>query len=144
MTRRSGSADLPLHGGRVPPWLGERMTRLGRVIAEAIVALEAVLATRTRADWTARFHAASVPCGSVRDVAEVLADPHLHAREMVGTLEHPTVGPLRVMGTPIKLSETPGSLRTPPPTLGQHTAAVLEELGYDREMIASLKAAGAI
>ncbi len=112
--------------------------------AELRTALEAVLATRTRADWTARFHAASVPCGSVRDVAEVLADPHLHAREMVGTLEHPTVGPTRVMGTPIKLSETPGSLRTPPPTLGQHTAAVLEELGYDREMIASLKAAGAI
>jgi formyl-CoA transferase/CoA:oxalate CoA-transferase len=111
---------------------------------ELRTALEAVLATRTRADWTARFHAASVPCGSVRDVAEVLADPHLHAREMVGTLEHPTVGPTRVMGTPIKLSETPGSLRTPPPTLGQHTAAVLEELGYDREMIASLKAAGAI
>ena len=112
--------------------------------AELRTALEAVLATRRRADWTARFHAASVPCGSVRDVAEVLADPHLHAREMVGTLEHPTVGPTRVMGTPIKLSETPGSLRTPPPTLGQHTAAVLEELGYDREMIASLKAAGAI
>jgi formyl-CoA transferase/CoA:oxalate CoA-transferase len=106
--------------------------------------LEAVLAARTRAEWTERFHAASVPCGSVRDVAEVLADPHLQAREMIGTLEHPTVGSTRVMGTPIKLSQTPGSIRTPPPTLGQHTAAVLEELGYDREMLASLKAAGAI
>jgi crotonobetainyl-CoA:carnitine CoA-transferase CaiB-like acyl-CoA transferase len=48
------------------------------------------------------------------------------------------------MGTPIKLSSTPGTLRTPPPTLGQHTAAVLEELGYDRETIARLKAASAI
>jgi len=106
--------------------------------------LEAVLAARTRADWTERFHAASVPCGSVRDVAEVLADPHLQAREMIGTLEHATLGPVRVMGTPIKLSQTPGSLRTPPPTLGQHTAAVLGELGYDQSMIASLKASGAV
>jgi crotonobetainyl-CoA:carnitine CoA-transferase CaiB-like acyl-CoA transferase len=48
------------------------------------------------------------------------------------------------MGTPIKLSATPGTLRTPPPTLGQHTAAVLTELGYDPETIARLKAAGAI
>ena len=111
---------------------------------ELRAALDEVLVTRTRADWTGRFHAASVPCGSVRDVAEVLADPQLHAREMVGILDHPTVGPTRVMGTPIKLSETPGTLRTPPPTLGQHTTAVLEELGYDQEMIASLKAAGAI
>jgi crotonobetainyl-CoA:carnitine CoA-transferase CaiB-like acyl-CoA transferase len=107
-------------------------------------ALEAALVTRTRADWTARFHDASVPCGAVRDVAEVLADPHLHAREMIATLDHPTVGPTRVMGTPIKLSDTPGTLRTAPPTLGQHTAAVLEELGYDRETIARLKAASAI
>jgi formyl-CoA transferase/CoA:oxalate CoA-transferase len=106
--------------------------------------LEAVLATRTRAEWIERFQAVSVPCGSVRDIAEVLADPQLQAREMIATLEHPTVGPTRAMGTPIKLSETPGTVRTPPPLLGQHTASVLEELGYDREMIASLKAAGAI
>jgi crotonobetainyl-CoA:carnitine CoA-transferase CaiB-like acyl-CoA transferase len=112
--------------------------------AELRAVLETVMATRTREDWTARFHAASVPCGSVRDVAEVLADPHLRAREMIGTLPHPTLGPTRVINTPIKLSQTPGSLRTAPPTLGQHTDAVLGELGYDQETIASLKAAGAI
>jgi len=106
--------------------------------------LEAIIATRTRAEWTVRFHAASVPCGSVRDVAEVLADPQLQAREMIGTLPHATLGPTRVINTPIKLSQTPGSLRTAPPTLGQHTDAVLAELGYDQGMIASLKAAGAI
>jgi len=49
-----------------------------------------------------------------------------------------------VIGTPIKLSATPGSIRTPPPTLGQHTEAVLRELGYDRDMIASLKASRAV
>jgi formyl-CoA transferase/CoA:oxalate CoA-transferase len=111
---------------------------------ELRAALEAVLATRSRAEWTARFHAASVPCGAVRDVAEVLADPQLQAREMIGTLPHPTVGAARVIATPIKLSQTPGTLRTAPPTLGQHTDAVLQELGYDREMVARLKASGAV
>ena len=112
--------------------------------AELRAVLERVMRTRTRAEWTARFHAASVPCGSVRDVAEVLADPHLHTREMIGTLPHASLGPTRVINTPIKLSQTPASLRSAPPTLGQHTETVLTELGYDREMIASLRAAGAI
>ncbi len=106
--------------------------------------LQRTMVTRTRAEWTQRFRAASVPCGAVRDVAEVLADPQLAAREMVATLDHPTAGPTRVIGTPIKLSDTPGSIRTPPPTLGQHTDAVLGELGYDQDMIASLKTSGAV
>ena len=106
--------------------------------------LERTLITRTRAEWTERFRAASVPCGAVRDVAEVLADPQIAARDMVATLAHPTAGATRVVGTPIKLSETPGSIRTPPPTLGQHTDAVLGELGYDHDMIASLKTSGAV
>ncbi len=106
--------------------------------------LARTLITRTRAEWTRRFRAASVPCGAVRDVAEVLVDPQIAARDMVATLEHPTAGPTRVIGTPIKLSDTPGSIRTPPPTLGQHTDAVLAELGYDRGMIDSLKTSGAV
>ena len=63
---------------------------------------------------------------------------------MVAELEHPTVGRARVIASPVKLSETPTSVRTPPPTLGQHTEIVLEELGYDRETRARLKAAGVI
>ena len=106
--------------------------------------LDRALAARTRAEWTERFRAAGVPCGAVRDVGEVLADPQIAARDMVATLEHPTAGATRVIGTPIKLSDTPGSVRTPPPTLGQHTDAVLGELGYDQKMIASLKTSGAV
>jgi formyl-CoA transferase/CoA:oxalate CoA-transferase len=107
-------------------------------------ALDEAFRSRTRVEWIARLRAASVPCGEVRDVAEVLADPHLAAREMIAAVAHPTVGPTRVIGTPIKLSGTPGSVRTPPPTLGQHTEAVMRELGYDTEAIDTLRASGAI
>jgi crotonobetainyl-CoA:carnitine CoA-transferase CaiB-like acyl-CoA transferase len=106
--------------------------------------LDRALTSRTRAEWTACFRTAGVPCGAVRDVGEVLADPQIAARDMVATLAHPTAGSTRVVGTPIKLSDTPASVRTPPPTLGQHTDAVLGELGYDQEMIASLKTSGAV
>ena len=63
--------------------------------------------------------------GAVRSVTEALADPQLAAREMIVPLEHLTAGPIRVLGTPLKLSETPASIRTPPPALGQHTATIL-------------------
>ena len=66
---------------------------------------------------------AGVPCGSVRDVAEVLQDPHLDARGMIQEVEHAAAGAVRVTGVPIKLSDTPGAVRTAPPTLGQHTDA---------------------
>jgi formyl-CoA transferase/CoA:oxalate CoA-transferase len=106
--------------------------------------LDAALKKRSRAEWVERLGAAGVPCGSVREVGEVLSDPQLAARQMIAELEHPTVGRTRVIASPVKLSDTPASVRTPPPTLGQHTTAVLEALGYDRTAIDGLKRAGVI
>ena len=80
------------------------------------------LAAETRAYWIERLTAAGVPCGSVRNLHELFADPQIAARAMVADLEHPAVGAMRVLGTPLKLSETAAAIRTPPPTLGQHTA----------------------
>ncbi len=106
--------------------------------------LDRVFVSRTRSEWLGVLRAAGVPCGSVRDVAEVIQDPQLAARAMIAELHHPTVGPIKVMGSPLKLSETPPSIRTPPPTLGQHSEAILMELGYDRQTIVALEGAGVI
>jgi formyl-CoA transferase/CoA:oxalate CoA-transferase len=106
--------------------------------------LAGALRTRTRDEWLTIFREVGVPSGSVRDVAEVLNDPHLKARAMVAELHHPTIGPIKVIGSPLKLSATPPSVRTPPPTLGQHRDSLLMELGYDREQIVAFQASGVI
>jgi crotonobetainyl-CoA:carnitine CoA-transferase CaiB-like acyl-CoA transferase len=102
------------------------------------------LRTQPRSSWIERLTAAGVPCGSVRNLQELFADPQMAAREMVAAIDHPTAGALQVLGTPIKLSQTPGVIRTPPPTLGQHTAAVLAEAGVSGEEVAALRSNGVV
>ena len=98
------------------------------------------LRTETRQSWIARLTAAGVPCGSVRDLEEVFSDPQLSARDMIASVDHATLGALQLLGVPVKLSETPGSVRTAPPTLGQHTEAVLrDDLGLSAAQIAALR-----
>ncbi len=99
-----------------------------------------LLRTEPRQFWLDRLTAAGVPCGSVRNLQELFDDPQLGAREMIARVEHATIGQLRTLGVPIKLSEMPGAVRTPPPTLGQHTDAVLErDLGFSADAIAALR-----
>ena len=108
-------------------------------------ALDARLRTQTRAHWIEQLKASGVPCGSVRDLHEVFSDPQTIARDMLVELEHATIGTLKMIGTPLKFSDTPGSLRTPPPLLGEHTAAVLAaDLGVARGRIDELRAKGVI
>jgi crotonobetainyl-CoA:carnitine CoA-transferase CaiB-like acyl-CoA transferase len=113
--------------------------------AELRPILTQCLQRRTRGDWIERLTAAGVPCGSVRDLGEVFTDPQLDAREMIARAEHATLGAIRLLGVPVKLSETPGSIRMAPPTLGQHTDSVLrDDLGLSDADIESFRERGAI
>ena len=102
------------------------------------------LRARPAAEWLADLKAAGVPCGGVRDLEQVFTDPQVLERAMVVALDHPVAGAIRQLGVPVKMGGTPGAVRTPPPTLGQHTAAILGELGIGDAEAARLRAAGAI
>ncbi len=102
------------------------------------------LAARGCVEWTDRLNAAGVPAGPVNSVPAALAQPQVAAREMVVEVEHPVAGMLKMLGTPLKLSGQPASIRRPPPVLGQHTDEILAEAGYPAERIAELRAAGVI
>ena len=99
--------------------------------------------TKTLADWTAELGDQDVCFAPVATLDEVFADPQLRHRGSIVELDTPS-GPTRFIGPPIKLSETPASVRTPPPSLGEHTDAVLASLGLTPGEIAALRARGVV
>jgi crotonobetainyl-CoA:carnitine CoA-transferase CaiB-like acyl-CoA transferase len=108
------------------------VTNADRVNNHAVLRQELTrsLSSWKRADLLAALMSAGVPAAAVRSVTEALADPQVAAREMIVPLEHVTAGTIRVLGSPLKLSDTPPAVRKPPPGLGQHTEAILDELGF--------------
>ena len=94
------------------------------------------------ADWLAALDAAQVPCGPVNDVLAAFAQPQAVAREMRVTVDHPLLGPMEQIGLPYTLSATPASIRTAPPLLGEHSADILAEFGYDPEEVDRLRRSG--
>ncbi|HWD57567.1 MAG TPA: CaiB/BaiF CoA-transferase family protein [Stellaceae bacterium] len=112
---------------------------------ELDAAIGAVTRTRSVAEWEARLKSADVPHAPVLGVTAALASPHALARGMVETVEHAAVGPMKIVGRPVKFPGATQPQSTPPPTFGQHTAAVLrDELGYSTDEIDALRRAGII
>jgi formyl-CoA transferase len=106
--------------------------------------IEEWTATRTKHEVMRLLGAAGVPCGAVQDTGEVLADPHLKAREMIVDVDYPTRGTYKTVGCPVKLSDSPVAV-TRPPMLGEHTAALLNELcGVDPDEVARLREGGVV
>jgi crotonobetainyl-CoA:carnitine CoA-transferase CaiB-like acyl-CoA transferase len=107
--------------------------------------LTGVIEKLSRADLIARLEEADVPIGPVNDVAEILGDPHVRARRLVGSFDYPEVGEFRALAIPYKFLGWDNPEIGPPPALGEHTEAVLSEmLGLSLEKISGLKAAKAI
>jgi formyl-CoA transferase len=117
-----GREDLP--GDARFATNADRMANRPELVAE----LERSMRERDTASWVEALLDAGVPAGPILDYAEVVADPHTKARDMVVEMEHPEAGTVFGLGIPIKLSATPGTIRRPAPLLGQHTSEILAEL----------------
>jgi crotonobetainyl-CoA:carnitine CoA-transferase CaiB-like acyl-CoA transferase len=132
-----------------PEWATDTRfaTNRARVMHRAALLplLEAEFASAPVAFWTQQLSAAGIPTGPVNDIPTVLADPQVQARGMVQTIEHPVTGTIPLVGPVPKLSGTPATIHRPPPLLGEHTRAVLNEwFGYTKNKIDELATSGVI
>jgi crotonobetainyl-CoA:carnitine CoA-transferase CaiB-like acyl-CoA transferase len=112
--------------------------------AALIERIEAITALEPRAHWLARLDGAGVPCGPINDYAETFADPQVLARGMVVDIDHPTLGALRTLGSPIKMSATPPVANRRAPLLGEHTRETLGELGLPEDQIGQVMIEGGL
>jgi formyl-CoA transferase len=106
--------------------------------------IESITAAQPCAHWLLLLEANDIPCGPINNYAQVFADPQVRAREMVVETEHPTLGHLRTLGSPIKMSATPPDVSRRAPQLGEHTDEVLVEAGFTRDEIAELRRTAAV
>jgi crotonobetainyl-CoA:carnitine CoA-transferase CaiB-like acyl-CoA transferase len=129
-----------------PEWLDDPRYAVNTSRVENVEELERdieeILTTQNTAHWVEKLDAAKVPGGPVYTYEQTLNDPHVRARQMVVDMDHPVIGPMKMLGLPVKSSDELTQIRRPAPTLGQHTAEVLAELGYDSSRIDELIEAG--
>ncbi len=107
---------------------------------ELVSILQKIFLQKDSGEWIKLLTEAEIPSGPINTIDRVFADPQVLAREMLVGMEHPAIGPIKLVGSPMKLSETPVQYRIPPPLLGEHTEEILRDvLGYDKAKIARLK-----
>jgi crotonobetainyl-CoA:carnitine CoA-transferase CaiB-like acyl-CoA transferase len=132
-----------------PEWATDARFTSNRARVENRAAIDGLINEALSQDdagvWLEKLKAVGVPCGRINSVADALDDPHTAARDMIETVEHPTIGALKMLGIPFKFSDTACSVRRAPPTLGQHSDEILAgELGLDAKAIAELRQAKVI
>ncbi|MBI5353269.1 MAG: CoA transferase [Chloroflexi bacterium] len=104
---------------------------------ELIPILRSIFITRKANEWLADLEKAEIPCGPINNFDQVFSMPTVKEREMLIKMDHPMIGELPLVGSPLKLSDTPVEYRLPPPLMGEHTHEVLKSLGYTQEQIQS-------
>jgi len=103
------------------------------------------LKKKTLQEWSALFEAAGLPYSPINTIKDICEDPHISYRKMLVDIEQPRVGKMKIAGSPIHLSETPGAVYAPAPLLGEHSEEVLRTLlAYSDEEIERLKDEGII
>ncbi len=118
----------------------ERMANRDLLIA----IISEAMRSNTTDYWVEKFEQSGVPAGPVRKIKDMLEDPQTLARDMVIEVDHPVAGPVQALGLPIKFSHGNGVTRRGAPQYGEHTAEVLQELGYSSDDIAALAASQAV
>jgi formyl-CoA transferase len=109
-----------------------------------VAAAEAIFRTKTTEEWGRRLQEHGVPSGPVHFVEELFEHPQVTSNDLVGEVEHPLLGHMRMVGTPFQMSRTPLAIRGPSPVLGQDNDAVLREAGYAENEIEALRASGVV
>ena len=112
--------------------------------AECVETLSEIFRAETVAYWAEVISQAGVPCGPINTVSQVVNDAQVNARNMIVEVPHPNVPDLRMPNSPLKLEETPSSIRRPPPLLGQHNEEILTESGYSPGQITKFREKGVI
>jgi len=126
------------------PEAGEQQFCEGAEREALFARVRAKFRERTMAEWVERLADLDICFGPVATVSEMLRDPQVRHRRMVVEVDDGRGGTRRTLGNPIKLSDTPPDFRTPPPTMGEHTADVLHGLGYRDDDIAALRERGVV
>ncbi|MCE2390241.1 MAG: CoA transferase [Proteobacteria bacterium] len=131
-----------------PEWLQDERfrTAAGRIAHwdERLELMQSVLERKTSAEWFEILDRAEVPCAPINGRQELLTDPQIAANELIVETEHPVVGPVRQTRPAARFSGTPAAIRSPAPTVGEHTRELLGELGLGKAEIADLSREGVI
>jgi crotonobetainyl-CoA:carnitine CoA-transferase CaiB-like acyl-CoA transferase len=111
---------------------------------ELIETMAGIFKSKTVAQWLAAFEGVDTCIMPVKSLAEMIDDPQVRHRKLIGEIEHPVLGRIKQIAPSVKLSTTPGDMRTPPPQIGEHTREILMGLGYTVEILDELAREGVI